>query len=98
MTENQAIERMKYRIKTATEAMGNGVDGKAYEDMEMAIKALEEIQKYRAIGTIEDFQKSSDVRKQVTEIVDRQLVAGKNNFKETYDCFWEIVKVVQENY
>lgn len=53
MTENQAIERMRYRIKTATDAMGKGNDGKVYEDMEMAIKALEEIEKYRAIGTVE---------------------------------------------
>lgn len=67
MTENQAIERMRYRIKTATDVMGKGVDGKAYEDMEMAIKALEEIQQYRAIGTVEDFQKSEDMRKRVTE-------------------------------
>lgn len=54
MTENEAIERMKYRIKTATDIVGKGVDGKAYEDMEMAIKALEEIQQYRSIGTVEE--------------------------------------------
>lgn len=46
MTENEAIKRMKYRIKTATDIAGKGVDGKAYEDMEMAIQALEkQIQK-----------------------------------------------------
>lgn len=54
MTENEAIARMKYRINTATEAIGKGSDGKAYEDMEMAIKALEEIQRYRAIGTVNE--------------------------------------------
>ena len=42
MTENEAIKRMKYRIDSATDIAGKGVDGKAYEDMEMAIKALEE--------------------------------------------------------
>lgn len=68
------------------------------EALNTALKALEEIQQYRSIGTIEELQKSVDVRKQVTEIVNRQLVAGKNNFKETYDCFHEIVKVVQDNY
>lgn len=41
MTERQAIERMRYRIDTATEIAGKGEDGKAFEDMEMAIKALE---------------------------------------------------------
>lgn len=46
MTENEAIARMQYRIDTATEVIGKGSDGKAYEDMEIAIKALEEIQQY----------------------------------------------------
>lgn len=32
---------MKNRVATATEIVGKGEDGKAYEDMEMAIKALE---------------------------------------------------------
>lgn len=54
MTENEAIARMRYRIDTATEVIGKGSDGKAYEDMEMAIKALEEIQQYRVIGTVEE--------------------------------------------
>lgn len=54
MTENEAIARMRYRIDTATDIAGKGSDGKAYEDMEIAIKALEEIQKYRRIGTVEE--------------------------------------------
>lgn len=102
--------------------------------MEVAIKALEEVQQYREIGTPEDLKAMKEhgaftgvelaniaamqsmlrdyqqigtldecraamtVKKEVQEIVDRQLVAGKNNYKETYDCFWEIVKVVQANY
>lgn len=41
MTEQQAIERMRYRIDTATEIAGKGEDGNAFEDMEMAINALE---------------------------------------------------------
>lgn len=53
MTENEAIARIRYRIDTATDNIGKGVDGKAYEDMEMGIKALEEIQQYRVIGTVE---------------------------------------------
>lgn len=66
--------------------------------MEVAIKALEEVQWYRKIGTPEECRAVMTVKKEVQEIVDRQLVAGKNNYKETYDCFWEIVKVVQANY
>lgn len=41
MTNQEAIERMKYRINTATDIVGKGVDGNAYEDMELAIQALE---------------------------------------------------------
>ena len=31
---------------------------------------------------------------EIKEIVNRQLIAGKNNYKETYECFWEIAKIV----
>lgn len=60
MTENEAIARMKYRIDTATDIAGKGSDGKAYEDMEMAIKALQEIQQYRAIGTVEECREARE--------------------------------------
>lgn len=39
-----------------------------------------------------------EANKKITEIVNRQLIAGKNNYKEIYNSFYEIVKVVQENY
>lgn len=54
MTENEAIVRMRNRIDTATDIVGKGSDGKAYEDMEIAIKALKEIQQYWAIGTVKE--------------------------------------------
>ncbi len=60
MKENEAISRMRYRVDTATHNIGKGVDGKAYEDMEMAIKALEEIQQYRAIGTVEECREARE--------------------------------------
>lgn len=41
MTIQEAIERIKYRIYTATAVAGNGIDGNAFEDLEMAIEALE---------------------------------------------------------
>lgn len=56
MTENEAIERIKYRIKTATDICGKDVDGKVYEDMEIAINALQEIQQYRSIGTPDEIE------------------------------------------
>lgn len=63
MTENEAIAKMKYRIKTVTNMAGKGADGKAYEDMEMAIEALEEIQQYRAIGTVEECREAMEKQK-----------------------------------
>lgn len=51
MTEQQAISKIQYRIDTASEITGKGTDGNAYEDLEIAIQALSEIQQYRAIGT-----------------------------------------------
>ncbi len=58
MTENEAIKRLKYRIATATDIAGKGVDGNAYEDMEIAIKALEEIQQYLELGTVEELREA----------------------------------------
>ena len=60
MTENVSIYIMRYIVVNATHSIGKGVDGKTYEDMEMAIKALEEIQKYRAIGTVEEFREGRE--------------------------------------
>lgn len=54
MTENEAIEKIKYRMHTAEHVAGEC----GMEDLEMAIKALEEIQQYRAIGTVEELQKA----------------------------------------
>lgn len=52
MNENEAIARIKYRMFTVEQVAGKG----GMEDLEMAIKALEEIQQYRATGTPEELQ------------------------------------------
>lgn len=69
MKENEAISRMRYRVDTATHNIGKGVDGKAYEDMEMAIKALEEIQQYRAIGTVEECREAREKQRAKKPII-----------------------------
>lgn len=66
MTENEAIERIKYRMHTVEQVAGEG----GMEDLEMAIKALEEIQQYHAIGTPEECQKSVAVCK---AMIDRKI-------------------------
>lgn len=42
MTENKAIERIKYRMHTVEQVVGES----GMEDLEMAIKALEEVQRW----------------------------------------------------
>lgn len=66
MTENEAIEKIKYRMHTAEHVAGEC----GMEDLEMAIKALEEIQQYHAIGTPEECQKSVAVCK---AMIDRKI-------------------------
>lgn len=63
MEENEAIERIKYRMHTAGQVTGES----GMEDLEMAIKALEEVQQYRAIGTPEECRKSLEICKAMVE-------------------------------
>lgn len=63
MTENEAIERIKYRMHTVEQVAGKG----GMEDLEVAIKALEEVQQYRAIGTPEECRKSLEICKAMVE-------------------------------
>lgn len=89
MIENEAIVRIRYRIDTATDIAGNGVDGKAYEDMEMAIKALEEIQQYRAIGTAEECREAMErYRKRKPIILNEQSIKseGKLYVAKYFKC------------
>lgn len=50
MTENEACKRIKYRMHTAGQVSGEC----GMKDLEMAIKALEEVQQYHQIGTVEE--------------------------------------------
>lgn len=83
MTEGEAIERMWYRIKSATDIVGKGIDGKAYEDMEMAISALEEIQEYRKIGTVEECRAAVEKQKPKKPIKNREQYI---RYTSEYSC------------
>ncbi len=63
MEENEAIARIKYRMHTVEQVAGES----GMEDLEMAIKALEEVQQYRAIGTPEECRKSLEICKAMVE-------------------------------
>ena len=63
MKPEETILMMRNRIDTASEIAGKGTDGKAFEDMEMAIEALKEIQQYREIGTVEECREAVEKQK-----------------------------------
>lgn len=84
MTENDAIELIKNRIFTATGIVGIGSNGKAFTDLETAIKALEEIQQYRAIGTLEECRKAME--KQIPQKPSNESLDGLNYFSICPSC------------
>lgn len=81
MTEQGAIERIRYRIETASNIAGRGVDGKAFEDLEMAIDALEELQQYRALGTVKEIKKK--IRKELPymSIAQKKFKSELNSYR-----------------
>ena len=56
MTESEARGKIKYRITTAMSIAGAGEDGKAYEDLEIALQVMKEIREYRELGTVEELK------------------------------------------
>lgn len=94
MTENEAIKRVKeFGLHHAIKDLPNStLTVKAFE---AAINALEEIQHYRAIGTVKKFRDIMEINRKITDIVNQQLIVGKDNYKEVYSCFYDIVRIVQ---
>lgn len=62
MTENEAIEELKYDCNELGKAIPCDTSwGKLFENAyAIAIKALEEVQQYRAIGTLEECLRNKD--------------------------------------
>ena len=60
MTENEAIKELETSIDLAKMCTQNYDRKNEIQGYEMAIKALEEIQKYREIGTVEECLKNKD--------------------------------------
>lgn len=78
MTENEALEELKtFPI--------NCLDFKENQALQVAIKALEEIRAYRAIGTIEEFKalKEKNVAKKPT--IER-VNYSHNQYADNYKC------------
>lgn len=60
MTENEAIKELETSIDLAKMCTQNYERKKEIQGYEMAIKALEEVQQYRQIGTVEECLKNKD--------------------------------------
>ena len=54
MTENEAIQRLKNRLKTEEQRYGKEFVKKYFDGIDFVISALKEIQQYREIGTVEE--------------------------------------------
>ncbi len=67
MTENEAIEELKYDCNELGKAIPCDTSwGKSFENAyAMAIKALEEVQQYQAIGTHEECQTAMELYKEM---------------------------------
>lgn len=63
MTENEAIEELQTSIELAKMCTQNYERKREIQGYEMAIKALEEIQQYRAIGTVEECREAIEKQK-----------------------------------
>lgn len=73
MTENEAIDELNTSIDLAKMCTENLERKREVQGYETAIKALEEIQKYRAIGTVEECRVA--VGKQTA--IPREIIEGK---------------------
>lgn len=58
MTENEAIKELETSIDLAKMCIQNYERKNEIQGYEMAIKALEEVQQYRQIGTVEECRKA----------------------------------------
>ena len=64
MTENEAIKELEASIDLAKMCTQNYERKNEIKGYEMAIQALEEIQKYREIGTVEEFREAVEKQKE----------------------------------
>lgn len=58
MTENEAIKEINKMVGDKMKTK-NGISQKQLEIFQLAMEALEEIQQYRAIGTVEEIQEKN---------------------------------------
>ena len=70
MTENEAIQRLKNRLKTEEQRYGKEFVKEYFDDIDFAISALKEIQQYREIGTVEECREAVEKQKAKKCVID----------------------------
>lgn len=88
-------DRLNSRIKNEFAAMSTLICHNCDHKDEYIEELEAEIEEYRAIGTVEECRVAVEMKRRIAEIVNQQLIAGKDNYKEVYNCFYDIVKVMQ---
>lgn len=77
MTENEAIDELNTSIDLAKMCTGNLERKREVQGYETAIKALEEIQQYRAIGTVEECRTAIEKQKKGLLADEAKRIAAK---------------------
>ncbi len=77
MTENEAIEELQTAIELAKMCTQNLERKREIQAYEMAIKALEEVQKYRAIGTPEQCRAAMEKQTETLTVDKAKTIAAK---------------------
>lgn len=102
MTENEAIKELKEDYNELGKAIpcDTGWGVAINEAYSIAIKALEEIQEYRAIGTVEEFKALKDINRiadnlSKMERIEFKALKEKNEPKKPY--IQQIVKDFREH-
>ena len=77
MTENEAIDELNTSIDLAKMCTENPERKREVQGYETAIKALEEIQQYRAIGTVEECRAAMENQKKGLSVDEAKAIAAK---------------------
>lgn len=77
MTENEAIKELETSIDLAKMCTQNYERKNEIQGYEMAIQALEEVQKYRKIGTVEECREAVEKQKKGLSVDEAKRIAAK---------------------
>ena len=80
MTENEAIKEIETSLELAEMCTPNKEREKEIKAYKIAIQTLEEIQQYRAIGTIEEFKALKEKN------VAKKPIERKRKYLAVFDC------------